>query len=33
MTQQVFEQTVALMDAANNEDPNIETADCKEWPK
>ena len=33
MTQQAFEQTVSLMDAANSEDPNIETADGKEWPK
>jgi len=33
MTQQTFEQTVTLMDAANSEDPNIETAESKEWPK
>lgn len=33
MTQQAFEQVVSLMDAANSEDPNTETADGKEWPK
>ena len=33
MTQQAFEQVVKLMDAANSEDPNIEMADGKEWPK
>lgn len=33
MTQQAFDQAVSLMDAANSEDPNIETADGKEWPK
>ena len=33
MTQQAFKQVVTLMDAANSEDPNIETADGKEWPK
>lgn len=34
MTQQAFEQAVTLMDAANNEDPNIETDENgKEWPK
>lgn len=33
MTQQAFEQVVTLMDAANNEDPNIEIVDGKEWPK
>ena len=33
MTQQSFEQVVDLMDAANSEDPNIEMADGKEWPK
>lgn len=34
MTQQIFEQAVSLMDAANSEDPNIvkDLAD-KEWPK
>ena len=33
MTQQAFEEAVKLMDAANSEDPNIEVADGKEWPK
>lgn len=33
MTQQAFNEVVKLMDAANSEDPNIETADGKEWPK
>ena len=33
MTQQAFDKVVSLMDAANSEDPNIETADNKEWPK
>lgn len=33
MTQQAFEQVVEMMDAANSEDPNIETVDGKEWPK
>ena len=33
MTQQAFDKAVSLMDAANSEDPNIETADGKEWPK
>ena len=33
MTQQTFEQVVDLMDAANSEDPNVEMADGKEWPK
>jgi hypothetical protein len=33
MNQQTFEQVVNLMDAANSEDPNIETYDGKEWPK
>ena len=33
MTQQAFEQVVKLMDAANSEDPNIEMAEGKEWPK
>lgn len=32
-TTPAFEQAVALIDAANSEDPNIETADGKEWPK
>jgi hypothetical protein len=30
---QAYEQAVALIDAANAEDPNIELADGKEWPK
>ena len=33
MTQQAFDHVVELMDAANSEDPNIEIADGKEWPK
>lgn len=33
MTQQAFEEAVKLMDAANSEDPNIEVAEGKEWPK
>lgn len=33
MNQQAFEQVVSLMDAANSEDPNIETVEGKEWPK
>ena len=33
MTQQAFEQAVSLIDAANSEDPNRETADGREWPK
>jgi len=34
MSQQAFEQAVVLMDAANNEDPNIEKDEAgKEWPK
>lgn len=33
MTQQAFEYVVKMMDAANSEDPNIEMADGKEWPK
>jgi len=33
MTQQAFEQVVAMMDAANSEDPNIEIVEGKEWPK
>ena len=34
MSQQIFEQTVTLMDAANSEDPNIDKdLDGKEWPK
>ena len=33
MTQHAFEQVVILMDEANSEDPNIEMAEGKEWPK
>lgn len=33
MSQDAFEQVVSLMDTANKEDPNIEIADGKEWPK
>ena len=33
MTQQAFDDVVKMMDAANSDDPNIETADGKEWPK
>ena len=33
MTQQAYEQAIALMDAANSEDPNHETADGRQWPK
>jgi hypothetical protein len=28
-----FEKAIALIDAANSEDPNQETADGKDWPK
>ena len=31
--QQIFDKAVALIDAANGEDPNKETVDGKEWPK
>jgi hypothetical protein len=31
--QSIYEKAVALVDAANGEDPNKETADGKEWPK
>ena len=31
--QSAFEQSMALIDAANSEDPNQETADGKDWPK
>ncbi|RLA03359.1 MAG: DUF4202 domain-containing protein, partial [Gammaproteobacteria bacterium] len=31
--QSAFEQSMALIDAANSEDPNKETADGKDWPK
>jgi Domain of unknown function (DUF4202) len=30
---QRFERAIALFDAANAEDPNMESADGKEWPK
>lgn len=33
MTQSNYDKAVALMDAANQQDPNIETADGKDWPK
>ena len=33
MSQQAFDEVVKLMDAANSEDPNIEMADGKKWPK
>lgn len=33
MTQQAFDDVVKMMDAANSEDPNIVTAEGKEWPK
>ena len=33
MTQSAFELTRDLIDKANSEDPNTETADGKEWPK
>ena len=33
MSQQAFDQAVSLMDTANSEDPNIEIADGREWPK
>ncbi len=31
--QSIFDKAVALIDAANSEDPNQEMADGKEWPK
>jgi len=31
--QSAFDKSIALIDAANKEDPNRETADGKEWPK
>lgn len=31
--QSVLEKAIALIDAANSEDPNQETADGKDWPK
>lgn len=33
MTQNAYDKAVELIDAANAEDPNIEIADGKEWPK
>ncbi|PCI21622.1 MAG: hypothetical protein COB67_13940 [SAR324 cluster bacterium] len=33
MTQEAYDQVLSWMDTANGEDPNIETADGKEWPK
>ena len=33
MTLQAFDKAVYLMDTANSEDPNTETADGKQWPK
>ena len=32
-TNSIYEKAVALIDAANSEDPNKEQADGKEWPK
>lgn len=32
-SQQTFEKAIALIDAANGEDPNRVTVDGKEWPK
>ncbi len=31
--QSVFDKSMALIDAANSEDPNQEAADGKDWPK
>jgi len=31
--QSIFDKAVALIDTANSEDPNHDTADGKEWPK
>ena len=31
--QSTYDKAVALIDAANSEDPNIETVDGEEWPK
>lgn len=31
--QQAFERACALIDAANSEDPNLESVDGKQWPK
>lgn len=33
MTKQIYETAVSLIDAANSEDPNVEEADGREWPK
>jgi hypothetical protein len=33
MPQTIYEKAVTLIDAANSEDPNVEMADGKEWPK
>ena len=33
MTQAAYEQAINLIDSANSEDPNVEQADGKEWPK
>ena len=33
MTQSTFDKAMELIDAANSEDPNIEEANGKEWPK
>jgi hypothetical protein len=33
LTQQAYDLVVYLIDAANSEDPNIETAEGKDWPK
>jgi len=33
MTQAMYEAAVALMDTANQQDPNIEQAEGKDWPK
>jgi len=33
MAQHTYDKAVSLIDAANAEDPNIETADGKDWPK
>lgn len=33
MTEQQFDKAIELIDAANSEDPNLETCEGKEWPK
>ena len=33
MSQNAYDKAIELIDAANAEDPNIEVADGKEWPK